>query len=71
MWSATARAREEEKKRNQQGEAKSKDNQAEAGTKPGAGSRVAQSLTTALVERFAVQPAGNTVGSTLKKRIFV
>jgi hypothetical protein len=31
---------EGEKKRNQQSEAKSKDNQAEAGTKPGAGSRV-------------------------------
>ena len=68
MWSVTARAREEKKKkRNQQGEAKSKDNQAEAGTKPGAGSRVAQSLTTALVERFAVQAAGNTVGSTLEE----
>lgn len=33
---------EGKKKRNQQSEAKSKDNQAEAGTKPGAGSRVTQ-----------------------------
>ncbi|CEI38968.1 unnamed protein product [Fusarium venenatum] len=33
---------EDEKKRNQRSEAKSEDNQAEAGTKPGAGSRVTQ-----------------------------